>query len=59
MVRGIRKSLEFISHGGVIEQFKDDLKGYTISKGTIQFPLDNPIPTALIRKLLKARVAGA
>lgn len=43
----------------VIEQFKDDLKGYTISKGTIQFPLDKPIPTALIRKVAKARVAGA
>jgi uncharacterized protein YdhG (YjbR/CyaY superfamily) len=55
----------FVNHwslfptAAVIEQFKDNLKGYTISKGTIQFPLDKPIPTALIRKLVKARVAGA
>jgi len=43
----------------VIERFKDELKGYTTSKGTFQFPLDKPIPTALIRKVVKARVAGA
>ena len=43
----------------VIERFKDELKGYTTSKGTIQFLLDKPIPTALIRKVVKARVAGA
>jgi uncharacterized protein YdhG (YjbR/CyaY superfamily) len=42
----------------VIERFKDELKGYTTSKGTIQFLLDKPIPTALIRKLVKSRVAG-
>src|SRR5579859_2865329 len=40
----------------VIEQFKDELTGYKVSKGTVQFPLDRPMPLELIRKMTKARV---
>ena len=36
-----------------IEEFKDDLVRYRVSKGTVQFPLDKPIPTGLIGKLTK------
>ncbi len=33
------------------------LKGLKTSKGTVQFPLDRPLPLGLVRSLLKARVA--
>jgi uncharacterized protein YdhG (YjbR/CyaY superfamily) len=41
----------------VIDAFKDDLKRCSTSKGTIHFPPDKPLPTTLIKKLVKARVA--
>ncbi|MCC6589747.1 MAG: DUF1801 domain-containing protein [Bryobacterales bacterium] len=38
---------------GVLAAFADDLKGYTVSKGTIQFPLDRPVPVRLISRIAK------
>ena len=47
----------FPGSGSLIEEFQDDLKGYHTSKGTIQFPVDKPLPAALVKKLVKARIA--
>ena len=40
-----------------IREHKGELKGYETEKGTIRFDSANPLPTALVRKLVKARVA--
>ena len=39
-----------------IEAFKDELSVYKGSKGSVQFPIDNPLPYDLIRRIVKYRV---
>ena len=43
----------------VIQKFKKELKEFSPSKGTVHFPLDRPLPKALIKKMVVARVAEA
>jgi uncharacterized protein YdhG (YjbR/CyaY superfamily) len=40
-----------------VKAFKDELKGFATSKGTIRFHPDKPLPASLVRKLVKARIA--
>lgn len=40
----------------VIERYKKELKGFPTSKGTIKFTADKPLPIALVKKMVKARV---
>ena len=35
----------------------EELKGFKMSTGTVQFPLDRPLPAALIKRLVTARIA--
>jgi uncharacterized protein YdhG (YjbR/CyaY superfamily) len=43
--------------GTVLHALKSELKDYDTSKGTIRFPANRPLPPALVRKLVKLRIA--
>ncbi len=47
----------YLMSGSTVEAHEDDLKDYDTSKGTIRFQADKPLPAALVRKLVKARIA--
>jgi len=46
----------FPTGSGVLDRFEKELEGYRTSKGTIQFPPDQPLPDALVKKIVRARV---
>jgi uncharacterized protein YdhG (YjbR/CyaY superfamily) len=41
----------------VQKKFQEELKGFEVSKGTIKFTPEKPLPMTLVKKLVKARVA--
>src|SRR5436190_5873586 len=47
----------FPMNASTVKRFKDELKQYDTSKGTIRFPTNEPLPASLVRKLVKARIA--
>jgi uncharacterized protein YdhG (YjbR/CyaY superfamily) len=46
----------FFPTPSAVRAFKKDLSKFKTSKGTIQFPLEKPLPLSLIRKITKFRV---
>ena len=40
-----------------VKAFQEQLKSFETSKGTIRFAVDKPLPTSLVKKLVKARIA--
>ena len=47
----------YLMSASTVEAHRDELKDYDTSKGTIRFQPNQPLPAALVRKLVKARVA--
>lgn len=47
----------FPMQSSLTDEMMDELKKYRTSKGTLQFPLDKPLPVALVKKMVKARIA--
>jgi uncharacterized protein YdhG (YjbR/CyaY superfamily) len=55
---GFRNHCSFFpASGAVIAAFKEELKGYHTSKGTLRFGVDKALPASLLKKMVKARVA--
>lgn len=53
---GYKTHIGFYPGSAPIREFADDLSGYKTSKGTIQFPLDKPLPLDLIREITQSCV---
>lgn len=47
----------YVQSPAVMEAFADDLAGFRVSTGSVQFTPDHPIPADLVRRLVEARIA--
>jgi len=52
-----KNHLSYLPHSGsVFAEMPDDVAGYVTSKGALQFPIDRPLPKALVKKLIAIRL---
>lgn len=51
-----KNHIGFFPTAKALEVFQKELSGYKTSKGTVQFPLQKPMPLSLIKKIVKYRV---
>jgi uncharacterized protein YdhG (YjbR/CyaY superfamily) len=53
-----REHLSYLPHSGaILGELADDLAGYAATKGSLHFPVDEPLPEALVRRLIEARIS--
>ena len=53
---GYKRHIGFYPTPSGIEKFRNDLSAYKSAKGSVQFPLNQPIPYILVREIVKFRV---
>ena len=56
MIAGYKKHVGLYPHPTVMEKFNNELSDYKKGKGSVQFPIDRPLPKQLIVKMVKHRV---
>jgi uncharacterized protein YdhG (YjbR/CyaY superfamily) len=55
-----KSHLSYLPHSGsVLAELPDEVAGYATSKGALQFPVDQPLPKALVIKLIATRLTEA
>lgn len=54
---GFKDHCSLFPGASLIAAFKDDLKKFHTTKGTIHFRIDKPLSATLLKKLLRARIA--
>jgi uncharacterized protein YdhG (YjbR/CyaY superfamily) len=53
---GYKSHIGFYPGAGGISEFKKEVSAYKNAKGSVQFPLDEPLPLTLVSKIVKFRV---
>ena len=52
-----KNHLSYLPHSGsVLDEMPDDVVGYAMTKGSLHFPIDRPLPRALVKKLIDVRL---
>lgn len=57
MIAGYPRHVGFYPHPDVIAAFADRLAGYKFAKGSVQFPLNQSLPKALVVEMVKLRLS--
>lgn len=56
MIAGYEKFVGFYPHPTTMERFDSELQDFNRGKGSVQFPLDKPLPKDLIERMIKFRL---